>query len=67
MTPRPPTAILEPTSAISPSVTGPSIPLSLWERVAEGRVRARHLGGLLVPGTLTPTLSQRERGSEAFM
>ena len=47
------------------------IALSLWERVAEGRVRdpnnPRHSfpavpNGLLAPDTLTPTLSQRERG-----
>ena len=49
-------------------------PLSLWERVAEGRVRAPPTtlpasfravpGGAVDSGTLTPTLSQRERGSE---
>ena len=46
------------------------IALSLWERVAEGRVRAPNNparsfpavpNGLLALDTLTPTLSQRER------
>ncbi len=46
--------------------------LSLWKRAAEGRVKAPRINLTSLPaacwrtGTLTPTLSQRERGSEGL-
>ena len=40
--------------------------LSLWERVAEGRVRERGVAIVLIRA-LTPTLSQRERENHCMI